>query len=333
MIQIEGMSKVFPSQTGLLDRARGRKPGAPVQALTDVNLTIGDGELFGLVGRNGYGKTTLIKSIAGLIEPTSGSVTVAGFDTSRRTLEVRRRVGVVTSEDRSFYWRLTGMQNLIFFARLHGLDRKDAEGRIATWSELLGLTSLLERRVHSYSLGNRQRLAIVRALLADPPILLLDEPSRSLDPIVADAFRNIIREQVHAGGRRTVIITSNNLTDIEPLCEQVGILVRGRLIASAPMSELVRRFAPTEQVHLRTRHHETRNGLDQLRKRIPDLTWNWENEETLDLRFERRADEPSLHWLLERLMAGGHKIVNCEVSGGGLRGIMETLEQEAPAHG
>jgi ABC-2 type transport system ATP-binding protein len=331
-IQILGMSKDYRRTRGLRDRLRGRPEGDPVRALSDVNLTIERGELFGLVGRNGYGKTTLIKSIAGLIEPTRGTVRVDGFDSTRQTLNVRRRVGVVTSEDRSFYWRLTGWQNLIFFARLHGLASDVANRRIGEWAELFGLEPILHRRVHGYSLGNRQRLAIVRALLADPPILLLDEPSRSLDPIVADAFRKIIRERVHGDGKRTVVITSNNLTDIEPVCGRVGILVRGRLVASAPMNELVKTFVPSETVLLRTRRHISANGLEPLRQRIPNLTWEWEGDDLLNIRFERRADDQELHWLLEKLMAAGHQILDCEVSGGGLRGIMESLEEKGAGH-
>ena len=330
IIDIDALTKVYPSG---VRRRRSAPVETSVTALSDVSLRIDSGEIFGLVGRNGYGKTTLVKCIAGLIEPTSGSIRVDGLDTVNQPVAMRRSVGLVTSEDRSCYWRLTGRQNLMFFARLHGLSTGEAQQRIDHWAGVLGVAPLLDRRVHTYSLGNRQRIAIIRALLPNPSILLLDEPSRSLDPIVADEFRAVIREGVHEGGRRTVLITSNNLADIEQLCARVGILVHGRLTAVAPIEDLLKSCETGEEIHIRTNYPAASNGLSELQRQVPNLRWErCAEQSSFDIRFRR--DTPNgadLHWLLERLIAGGHRILDCEVRRRNLRDVMESLETEAQA--
>ena len=177
-----------------------------------MSFNVREGEIFGLIGPNGAGKTTLTKVIATLVQPTSGQVTVRGHDSVGEDEIVRRNVGLAGAEERSFYFRLTAEQNLRFFARLYGLSSATTRQRI---DELLGLFELKElraRRSAELSTGNKQRLAVARAMLADPPVLLLDEPTRSLDPLAAARMRATIRSLAQSNGRRTtVFLTSHNL--------------------------------------------------------------------------------------------------------------------------
>src|SRR6266850_2839493 len=166
--------QTYPVPFLRLKKLLRRKFKPPVEALRDVSFNIRAGEIFGLIGPNGAGKTTLTKIIATLIQPTEGSATVNGHDTVRDDERVRRNVGLAGAEERSFYWRLTAEQNLLFFARLHGLSARSARDRISELLALLDLQDLARRRFAELSTGNKQRLSVARALLANPPVLLLD---------------------------------------------------------------------------------------------------------------------------------------------------------------
>src|SRR3989454_4563755 len=172
-VSIDHLSKTYPVPFLRLKKFFRRKFKPPVEALREVSFQIREGEIFGLIGPNGAGKTTLTKIIATLIQPTSGGVTVRGNDTVRDDAQVRRNVGLASAEERSFYWRLTAEQNLLFFARLYGLNGRQAKQRISELFALLQIQDLARRRFAEFSTGNKQRLGVARAMLANPPILLL----------------------------------------------------------------------------------------------------------------------------------------------------------------
>lgn len=187
-----------------------------VLAIDKVTIRIAKGDLVGLVGANGAGKTTLLKILASLILLTSGEVFVNGS------------VGVVTGEERSFYWRLTGRQNLEFFAALYGLSFKEQEDKIRSLSKFLEIDGLLDVAFQKYSAGYKQRLSILRSLLRDPDIFLFDELTKSLDASFAERMRDFIKELVKER-QKTVIFASHNKEEISYLTSNMAIMEKGRL--------------------------------------------------------------------------------------------------------
>jgi ABC-type multidrug transport system ATPase subunit len=325
-ICIEGLSKRFERPFPALRRLLKRKGPDVVDALTDVNLTVHAGEVFGLVGRNGQGKTTLIKSISCLIEPTRGTVRVFGEDSVQNAREVRRKVGLVSADERSFYFRLTGRENLHFFARLYGMDKAQARARIDELAHTFELLPVLERPFQEYSTGNKQRLAIARALLSDPPLLLLDEPTRSLDPISAQGLRAALKRFSQAAPEKTVLITTHNLAEIEELCGRVAILSRGRLIECATLTELREKYAGKERVTVRVRGAVSAAIMAQLPVGVSFM--RNEQGDTL-LVLEKRRDDDALHALLQTLIAQGHTVLGCDTEHFGLMQVLERVEADA----
>jgi len=236
VIMIRGLTKVFYPIELRLRSLRPLRRHPPVLALRDLSLAVRRGETLGLLGTNGAGKTTLLKILATLILPNAGKATVHGWDVVQDAGQVRGTVGVVTGAERSFYWRLTGRQNLEFFAAFQGLGARATAARIEELRWRLGLDAL-DRRFGLYSTGMRQRLAIARALLPQPAVLLMDEPTRSLDPLATAALYRVIRS-TRAGC--TIVLATHSLAEAEALCDRVAILHRGRLLAWGTVSELRR---------------------------------------------------------------------------------------------
>src|SRR5436305_6835391 len=234
VISIDRVSKTYPVPLAGLRRFFRMKTRPPVEALREVSFDVREGEIFGLIGRNGAGKTTLAKIIATLVQPTSGSVNVRGFDSVRDDERVRAQVGLATAEERSFYWRLTVEQNLMFFARLYGLNDRLARRRIIELVEQFELKELVSRRFGELSTGNKQRMAFARAMLSSPPILLLDEPTRSLDPMAAARMRALINSLAGGSPPVTILLTPHHLSDVEELCSRVAIIRPGRIRPHAP---------------------------------------------------------------------------------------------------
>jgi ABC-type multidrug transport system ATPase subunit len=200
-----------------------------VWALREVNFELFPGEVLFILGPNGSGKTTLIKLIATLLAPTGGRITVHGFDAARSPIPVKQRLGYITCNESSFYGRLSGWQNLAFFARLHNLDPKTA---IPPVVEALKLTEYLDRRFFTYSTGIKRRMDIARGSLHQPDILLLDEPTTNLDPLSAAELHKLLAQIRDQG--KTMIIVTHRLEEVQKIGGRVGIMKEGRFWEVSP---------------------------------------------------------------------------------------------------
>ncbi len=197
--------------------------------LLNINLHVKQGELFCLLGPNGAGKTTLIKILSSLILPSSGKALVNGFNVVTDNKSVRRSIGLVVSDERSFYWRLTGKQNLRFFATLNNLSKVTYETRIESVLGLLDLHKEANKPFKNYSTGTRQKFAIARGLLTNPKILIMDEPTRSLDRSTSQDLKKLIKEKIVGEEKNTVLLTTHNIYEAEELADRVGIIHQGEI--------------------------------------------------------------------------------------------------------
>ena len=306
-IDIRNLSEFYSSPRSLRDVLRG-VPAQKMCALDNISFNVKQGEIFGLVGENGAGKTTLLKILSTLLTPASGHVSIAGFDVVTDASKVRRIIGFVSSNERSFYWRLTGRQNLRFFARLYDIPGQDMEDWI---DELLGSLGLLEvgdRRFDAYSTGMRQRLAFARALLGKPKVIYMDEPTKGLDPSSANALIRMLQERIIPVWQPTVIITSHQLAELEKLCDRIAILSRGKLLRCGTMSEL------HSSVSLRSRHHITVSDFtDAAREAVlriaPWVRLQASNRNLWSMELDDRSGE--LSQVLAAILSHGGVIVNC----------------------
>lgn len=328
-VEILGLTKIFRRGDNRLIRWISRSGRADVIALEDLTLDVRWREVFGLVGRNGAGKTTLLKIISSLIEPTFGSVRVLEKDSVRHGEEVKRSIGLVASEERSFYGRLSGFHNLQFFARMYGMSEARAKSRIEELTELFELGEVIKRRFHEFSTGNRQRLAIARALLLDPPLVLLDEPTRSLDPIAADELRTLIRERMNRSENKTVMITTHNLSEIEQLCDRVAILSQGALKELGTVQELEQKYSSEEQVTLRVRCNSQKASSGEWQTGLPTSRIRPLGDHAYEIEFVRRVGDPMLDQVFNHLVNNGAEIVGCQSTRIGLLEILEKIEQPA----
>jgi ABC-2 type transport system ATP-binding protein len=216
-----------------------------IHAVRGVDLQVREGEVLGLLGPNGAGKTTLLKIFSCLVLPDRGRAVVGGEDTVHEN-RVKPKIGLVNSDERSFYWRLSGEENLRFFATLYDVPRRRVESRIKELLERVDMTDAGSRRFSDYSSGMKQRLAIARALLHDPPILFMDEPTKSLDPVSTRALRSFIKTELQGRDRKTILVATHDLREAEVLCDRVAILAKGRVRQIGTVSE-VRHWGATER--------------------------------------------------------------------------------------
>jgi ABC-2 type transport system ATP-binding protein len=229
VIETQEICKRFDVPARWRAMVRGRLRGEPVVALDGVTLAVEAGEALGLLGENGAGKSTLLRILAGLLAPTSGGARVLGSDVRAGDAALRARVAIVAGDDRSASFRLTGRQNLRFFAALHGWPGAEAATRVSELLARVGLTDAADRAVGTYSSGMRARLSLARGLCGDPQVLLCDEPTRGLDPRAAAEFRAALSGLRGAG--RAMVVATHDLHEARALCTRIAVMRSGRVVA------------------------------------------------------------------------------------------------------
>jgi ABC-2 type transport system ATP-binding protein len=308
VIETRDLVMQFPAQSGWKNIFR-RLPGKAV--LDNVSLSVQKGEIFGLLGPNGAGKTTLVKVLSTLAIPTSGEAYVAGINVVKDSLGVRRRLGVVYGDERTFFWRLSAFDNLYFYASLLGLDPKPARKVVDELLELVGLDHAAQIRMHHYSSGMRQRASIARGLLNDPEVLIMDEPTRTLDPIASRELRQLIKERV-VNDRRTVLLATNIMAEAEFLCDRVAFINHGTIQMVGEIDAL-RDILQADQVHqivVGGLPFEAFEPLQHL-PGVDDFKIIPEGENDYRLEVNVKVGEPAIPLIIRRIVEMGGDVWSC----------------------
>lgn len=243
IIEVRDLRREYTTYKGAL-----RKKKEIVEAVRGISFTVSKGEIFGLLGQNGAGKTTTIKMLTTLLAPTSGVCKVFGYDSFGQEKQIRRRINFIFGGEMGVYRRLSGRDNLRYFANLYLLDTETRERRINEILELVELTDAADRLAETYSKGMIQRLQIARGLINDPEILFMDEPTVGLDPLGARMLRDIIRKLRDEG--KTVLLTTHYLPEAEELCDRMVILDHGEIVARGTPAEIKGDAATLEDAYV-----------------------------------------------------------------------------------
>jgi ABC-2 type transport system ATP-binding protein len=292
---------------------RRKEPAAWFTAVDGVDLHIQRGEVFGLLGPNGAGKSTTIRMLCTLLEPTSGTARVNGFDIVKQSNQVRQSLGTVLAGERSIYWKLTARENLEYFAALFHIPPKVAQPRIDELLERMELTSRANELVEKYSTGMKQRVAIARALLAKPPILLLDEPTLGLDPQAARRVRELVKELKAEG--HTILLTTHYMEEADQLSDRIGIIDQGKVIALGTPVELKRRISQQDAIRLEVAgwRAEMAESLRQL-PTVENVTPRYTGADSLwEVNLLAANSRAVLPGIIDRLNTNGTRVVNMNV--------------------
>jgi len=269
-------------------------------AVDGVTLSVRPGEILALLGPNGAGKTTTVRMLAAILRPTTGEARVAGYSVTEQPQEVRRRVGVLT-EHPGLYLRMRGGQYLDFFGRLMGLEAEERERRAKDLMARFGMADAWEQRIGTYSKGMRQKMALVRAMLHDPPVLLLDEPTSAMDPHSAKLVRDSVIGLRHH--RRAIVLCTHNLPEAEAIADRIAIIRRGKIIALGTPAELKARLLGAPLMELRLAQpvgDPRRNGIVKLVSELVEVEAHGEDWVRYFAPDPRETNPQLLHLLAAR---------------------------------
>jgi ABC-2 type transport system ATP-binding protein len=307
-IEVEGLVKTYKVKSRRLFRTKVEL----VEALRGVSFKVDYGEVVCLLGPNGAGKTTTIKILATLLIPDSGIARVAGYDVVREANKVRENIGIMLTVEKGFYGKLTGRENLEYFAALYGMSREQARRRIDYLIQLLELDKLgADKKLYEeFSLGMKARLSLARALLKDAPVLLLDEPTLGLDPPSARKIRELVKELAHSDGK-AILYTTHNMFEAEIVCDRVLLINKGLIVAEGTPSELKSRIPKLKVVNLTIRGQESPKSILselQYRGEIGELENGY-----FTIKLHVQSPEEALSTLIKRLVNAGYEVVDIRV--------------------
>lgn len=247
MISIKNVGMRYPKEKRYRDYLlRPFRSAGYRTALEGITMEIAAGDRVALLGTNGAGKTTLLKLIGGLLYPSDGQIVVNGFDTVRQNRAGRKCVGYVLNEERSFFWRLTGRQNLEFFGALDNLFGRSLSDKIDSLLDLVGMREHADVPFSNYSSGMKQRLTIARGLMSDPQILILDEPTRTLDPISSQEIKHLLLKKLNSDQQHTLLIATHRLDEAEALCNRICVMKKGQMLLCAPTETVIATYGSLE---------------------------------------------------------------------------------------
>ena len=281
-IHIEALSKTYRQRNG-----------QPVRAVQDLTLSVPPGQVFGFLGPNGAGKTTTIKMVCGLVKPTSGRVWVGEYDVWRRRSATMHKIGAVLEGTRNVHWTLSAWNNLTYFGNLKGMHGRVLALRAEALLHELDLWDRRNDLLRTFSRGMQQKVAIGCALIADPPVILLDEPTLGLDVQAARAVREMVKRLAQEQGK-TVVLTTHQLDMAQELCDRVAIISKGRLIADEPVEDLLG-FFRQEYYQIKVQG----SMRPDLLARFPELAAHEDNGDTV--LYGPIADQDALFSLLGRV--------------------------------
>ena len=283
VVEAERLCRTYRTHIGTV-----RRRAKDIEAVRGVSFEIEKGELFGLLGPNGAGKTTTIKMLITLLIPTSGSARVLGFDVVKNAREVRKRIGYVFGGERGVYERLSGYDNLRYFAELYGVPGREQKRRIESLLELVGLEGREHERAEGYSRGMKQRLHIARGLLHDPEVVFLDEPTIGLDPVGARELRATIASLTEAG--KTILLTTHYMFEADALCDRIAVITKGKIVAEGTPDQLKGRVTSgsVTEVEVYGLPGETVERLRRLEGVL--AVWIEERDQAQVLGVQTRAD-------------------------------------------
>jgi len=298
-VEVQSLSKTFVTKEGPLFR----KVPKTLMAVDSINFSVPKGEIFGLLGPNGAGKTTTIKMLCTLITPSSGDAFIGGFSVVKNQQKVRENLGVMLTGERTLYWKLTGRENLEYFAALYHMDPSYAKKRTDELLILVGLKEREDMLVENYSTGMRIRLSFVKALLNEAPVILFDEPTASLDPQSSRLIRDIIRDLKHKG--HAIILTTHNMEEADELSDRVAIIDHGRIVKLASPSQLKEKVKSSDIIEIEGRRISEQmtialEGFSEVSKVV--VSADDPSEEKCSLRIHAQKGKEVLPKILEFLV-------------------------------
>jgi len=279
VISVKNLFREYNSTKGFIKKEKVKK-----EALKGISFEVNKGEIFGLLGPNGAGKTTTIKILTTLLAPTSGEATVLGYKTFGEEKQLRQHINFIFGGERNLYWRISGRDNLTYFADLYKLDRRKQDKRIAELLELVGLSKHADEKVETYSKGMKQRLQIARGLINDPEVIFLDEPTIGLDPIGARELRAIISELSKQG--KTILITTHYMHEADELSDRLAVINNGEIVALDTPKKIKRLTDGLTVIEIRAL---------EIKQEIIDNLEGLEGVEAISVRYDDQIEIIELH--------------------------------------